>query len=55
MDALTLAYIERGLEPRNVPIRELPSFDGWTDDQIAEYLDDTQPFDVRELVHPRTC
>ena len=36
--ALSLAYRERGLEDRTRPIRELPTFDGWTDDQIAEYL-----------------
>jgi hypothetical protein len=36
---LALAYAERGLEPRNKPIRELPTFEGWTDSQIADYLE----------------
>jgi hypothetical protein len=36
--ALSLAYAERGLEDRTRPIRELPSFEGWTDDQVAAYL-----------------
>lgn len=36
---LSLAYAERGLEPRNKPIRELLTFDGWTDEKIAAYLE----------------
>jgi len=36
---LSRAYTERGLEDRTRPIRELPAFEGWTDEQIAEYLD----------------
>jgi hypothetical protein len=36
--ALSLAYAERGLEDRSKPIRELPTFDGWTDKQVAAYF-----------------
>lgn len=36
---LALAYAERGLEPRNKPIRELLTFEGWTDEKIAAYLE----------------
>jgi hypothetical protein len=32
-------YTERGLEDRTKPIRELPTFDGWTDKQIANYIE----------------
>jgi len=37
--ALSNPYTERGLEDRAKPIRQLPTFDGWTDAQIAEYLE----------------
>jgi hypothetical protein len=36
---LARAYTERGLEDRTRPIRELPAFEGWTDAQIAAYLE----------------
>jgi hypothetical protein len=32
-------YTERGLEDRTKPIRELPTFTGWTDAQIAAYFE----------------
>ncbi len=35
---IALAYAERGLESRVTPIREMPSFHGWTDEQIGQYL-----------------
>lgn len=38
MNELALAYAERGLDPRNIPVRDLPSFTGWTDEQIADYI-----------------
>ena len=37
--ALSLAYAERGLEDRSKPIRQLPDFNGWTDEQVAAYLE----------------
>lgn len=37
--ALSLAYAERGLEDRTKPIRQLPTFEGWTDAQIISYLE----------------
>jgi hypothetical protein len=37
--ALSLAYAERGLEDRSKPIRELPDFNGWTDEQVAAYFE----------------
>jgi hypothetical protein len=37
--ALSSAYAERGLEDRTKPIRALPTFDGWTDQQIASYIE----------------
>jgi hypothetical protein len=37
--ALSLAYAERGLEDRTKPIRQLPTFNGWTDTQITAYLE----------------
>jgi hypothetical protein len=32
-------YTERGLEDRTKPIRALPTFDGWADQQIASYIE----------------
>ena len=32
-------YTERGLESRSTPIRQLPQFAGWSDVQIAKYLE----------------
>ena len=32
-------YTDRGLESRSTPIRQLPQFAGWTDSQIAEFLE----------------
>jgi hypothetical protein len=32
-------YVDRGLECRSTPIRQLPQFAGWTDAQIEKYLD----------------
>lgn len=32
-------YTERGLEDRTKPIRALPTFEGWTDEQIANYTE----------------
>ena len=37
--ALSLAYAERGLEDRSKPIRQLPTFEGWTDARITAYLE----------------
>ena len=37
--ALSLAYAERGLEDRTKPIRQLPTFEGWTDARITAYLE----------------
>ena len=37
--ALSNPYAERGLEDRTKPIRALPTFDGWTDQQIASYIE----------------
>ena len=37
--ALSLAYAERGLEDRTKPIRELPAFTGWSEEQIISYLE----------------
>jgi len=37
--ALSLAYTERGLEDRTRPIRELPAFTGWSEEQIISYLE----------------
>ena len=37
--ALSNPYTERGLEDRTKSIRQLPTFDGWTDAQIANYFE----------------
>ena len=37
--ALCNPYTERGLEDRTKPIRELPTFTGWTDAQITTYFE----------------
>ena len=37
--ALANPYTERGLEDRTKPIRELPTFAGWTHAQIAKYFE----------------
>lgn len=37
--ALCNPYTERGLEDRTKPIRELPTFAGWTDAQITAYFE----------------
>ena len=37
--ALSNPYTERGLEDRTKPIRTLPTFEGWTDEQIANFIE----------------
>jgi hypothetical protein len=39
--ALCNPYTARGLEDRTKPIRELPTFAGWTDAQLFAYFEST--------------
>ena len=39
LSAMSNPYAERGLEDRTKPIRELPTFTGWTDAQITAYFE----------------
>jgi hypothetical protein len=41
IEAMSNPYTARGLEDRSRPIRELQTFDGWTDAQLIAYFNST--------------